>query len=469
MKRVAIVGGGLTGLAAAYYLGKAQPDWLIDVYEASHRWGGKIQTKRVDGFVVEMGPDSYLARKTHMTQLVEDLGLGGDLVANATGQAYVYDKGQIYPIPGGAIMGIPTEFIPFAKSPLISWSGKIRAGLDFFKAPCHLDESGDISIGHFFLYHLGQEMMDKLIEPLLSGIYGGDVYKISLMATFPHFLQVEQKYGNMVKGMMNAAKAHKKAGVDKSMRGGDTHKGLFRQLQGGLYSLIEAIVEQMPPNISLHLGCPVRTIEKRGAMYRLALGERQEALVDRVIITTPPASYKQWFGQDAGFSPITHMEQTSCAIAIMAFDKASFDANLLGSGLLVTRKTHTPVTACTNLSQKWPQTTPDDKVVLRVFLGKPGDRTVQESSDDQLAGIAVKEIHTLLGFTAQPQWVEINRLIDCMPQYYVGHKARITEVASYVKSHYPGLHLIGTPFDGIGIPDGVRQAMELVESLSADR
>ena len=166
--------------------------------------------------------------------------------------------------------------------------------------------------------------------------------------------------------------------------------------------------------------------------------------------------------------PLYTMDQTSCAIAIMAFEKDSVDANLLGSGLLVTRKTDTPVTACTNLSQKWPQTTPEDKIVLRVFLGKPGNHAVEEHDDEGLKALAVEEIHKLLGFTAKPSWVEINRLVHCMPQYYVGHKVAIDKVRQYIHDTYPRLYTIGTPFDGIGIPDGVKQAKELVEKLKKE-
>lgn len=492
MKRVAVIGGGLTGLAAAYYLGQAKPEWTIDLYEAHEQLGGKIQTKRMDDFVVELGPDSYLARKSEMTDLICDLGLADQLVANATGQAYVYTEGHIHPIPGGAIMGIPTKMGPFISSKLISWSGKLRAGLDFFKSPVALDQNGDISIGHFFLHHLGQEMMDKLIEPLLSGIYGGDIYKISIQSTFPHFVQVEQKYGNMVRGMIHAGRAHKKAGVNHVTKNtavaeGDIEPappykqgakrqappilkgGLFRQLKGGLYAAIEAIEEQMPHNVSIHKGTGIGSLvyNKDSDTYRLGFAGG-ESCVDDVIIATPPAAYRTWFAEDKAMEPLYTMDQTSCAIAIMAFEKDSFDANLLGSGLLVTRKTDTPVTACTNLSQKWPQTTPEDKIVLRVFLGKPGNTAVEDHDDEGLKRLAVDEIHKLLGFKAEPSWVEINRLVHCMPQYYVGHRAMIDKVRQHIQETYPRLYCIGTPFDGIGIPDGVKQARELVEKLEKE-
>lgn len=532
---VTIVGGGLTGLTAAYYLGHAKPDWNITLYEQAPRFGGKIQTQRVDDFVVELGPDSYLGRKTEMTDLIYDLGLGDTLVSNETGQAFVYDKGSIHPIPGGSIMGIPTEMMPFVKATLISWPGKLRAGLDYFKKPYQLDKNGDVSIGHFFQYHLGQEMMDKLIEPLLAGIYGGDIYKISLLSTFPHFIQVEQKYGNMVKGMMAAKMGHSKAGVTKAAKGAvaegdvpragkgtmtdrqfESHEaksakaqadmasrkgtaaqsGMFRQLTGGLESVITAIVKAMPSNVTLHTSALVSDIRYTDGQYaldvvkqdsedcncngQLASRENSDAETshntsvtsdevtgnaDQVIICTPPATYNQWFKDDAGFDFLRSMEQSSCAIAIMAFDKSNFDGELKGSGLLITRNTDTPLTACTILNQKWPQTTPDDKIVLRVFIGKPGNDVVEHLNDKELSELAVKEIQRIMSFSTQPEWVRINRLIHCMPQYNVGHRAGIKAVREHVAEHYPNLHLIGTPFDGIGIPDGVKQAKELVQSI----
>ena len=539
---VTIVGGGLTGLTAAYYLGHAKPDWNITLYEQAPRFGGKIQTQRVDDFVVELGPDSYLGRKTEMTDLIYDLGLGDTLVSNETGQAFVYDKGSIHPIPGGSIMGIPTEMMPFVKATLISWPGKLRAGLDYFKKPYQLDKNGDVSIGHFFKYHLGQEMMDKLIEPLLAGIYGGDIYKISLLSTFPHFIQVEQKYGNMVKGMMAAKMGHSKAGVTKAAKGAvaegdvpragkgtmtdrqfESHEaksakaqadmasrkgtaaqsGMFRQLTGGLESVITAIVEAMPSNVTLHTSALVSDIRYTDGQYALdvvkqdsedcncngqlasrensnaesslntkassddvtANADKVTTNADHMIICTPPATYNQWFKDDAGFDFLRSMEQSSCAIAIMAFDKSTFDGELKGSGLLITRNTDTPLTACTILNQKWPQTTPDDKIVLRVFIGKPGNDVVEHLNDEELSELAVKEIQRIMSFSTRPEWVRINRLIHCMPQYNVGHRAGIKAVREHVAENYPNLHLIGTPFDGIGIPDGVKQAKELVQSI----
>lgn len=453
MSRVAVIGGGLTGLTAAYYLSQAKPDWQIDVFEQEDRFGGKIKTKRVDGYVVEVGPDSYLARKQAMTDLITELGLGDTIVTNATGQAFIYDRGAMYPLPGGAIVGIPTEFVPFAKSTLLSWAGKIRAMQDYFKSPYPTD--GDVSIGDFFKYHLGQEMMDKLIEPLLSGIYGGDIYELSLDATFPEFHSLERKHGNMVKGMLAARKQRASSHIKPS--------GQFRQLTGGLESIIDALVSQMPANVTLHKSTPVTAIEKVTQGY--VLGGTVKSPYNDVIITTPPQSYKAWFQADPHFEELMHMDLSSCAIAVMGFDRASFDASLDGTGFVITRKSETPLTACTYITAKWPQTTPQDKVVLRVFMGKPGDDTVQRLDEDALKELAIREIQRIMKFTATPIWVELTRLNKSMPQYKVGHRELVGRLKDYAHKAYPGLHMIGTPFDGVGMPDGVRQAHELVQHM----
>ncbi|WP_295238694.1 protoporphyrinogen oxidase [Veillonella sp.] len=453
MSRVAVIGGGLTGLTAAYYLSQAKPDWQIDVFEQEDRFGGKIKTKRVDGYVVEVGPDSYLARKQAMTDLITELGLGDTIVTNATGQAFIYDRGAMHPLPGGAIVGIPTEFVPFAKSTLLSWAGKIRAMQDYFKSPYPTD--GDVSIGDFFKYHLGQEMMDKLIEPLLSGIYGGDIYELSLDATFPEFHSLERKHGNMVKGMLAARKQRASSHIKPS--------GQFRQLTGGLESIIDALVGQMPANVTLHKSTPVTAIEKVAQGY--VLGGTVKSPYNDVIITTPPQSYKAWFQEDPHFEELMYMDLSSCAIAVMGFDRASFDASLDGTGFVITRKSETPLTACTYITAKWPQTTPQDKVVLRVFMGKPGDDTVQRLDEDALKELAIREIQRIMKFTATPIWVELTRLNKSMPQYKVGHRELVGRLKDYAHKAYPGLHMIGTPFDGVGMPDGVRQAHELVQHM----
>ena len=451
--KVAIIGGGLTGLSAAYYMGKAFPNWDIHVLESSNRWGGKVQTKRRDGYVVEVGPDSYLARKTSMTDLVQELGLGDTLVRNATGESYIYHQGQMKTIPGGSIIGIPTEFLPFAMSSLLSWSGKLRAGLDIFKKPYPGNE--DMSIDAFFRYHLGDELVNLLIEPLLSGIYGGDLKRLSLLGTFPEFRQLEQKHGNLVKGMMAMQGMRKQSGA--------ATEGQFAQLTGGLESLVDALVEQMPKNVSLRTSTEVLEASYTDKLYTVQTQNGTDSY-DRLVITTPPKAYEKFFVGDEKFEDLRHMEQSSCAIVIMSLSKLAFTKPLQGTGFVITRSTETPLTACTYISSKWPQTTPQDKVVLRVFLGKPTDSTVDTHSEEELCELALSEIRNILKFTGNPEWMEVVRLQKSMPQYEVGHKGRVATLMGHVQEHYPGLALIGTPFKGVGMPDGIKQAYELVEA-----
>lgn len=451
--KVAIIGGGLTGLSAAYYMGKAFPNWDIHVLESSNRWGGKVQTKRRDGYVVEVGPDSYLARKTSMTDLVQELGLGDTLVRNATGESYIYHQGQMKPIPGGSIIGIPTEFLPFAMSSLLSWFGKLRAGLDIFKKPYPGNE--DMSIDAFFRYHLGDELVSLLIEPLLSGIYGGDLKRLSLLGTFPEFRQLEQKHGNLVKGMMAMQGMRKQSGA--------ATEGQFSQLTGGLESLVDALVEQMPKNVSLHTSTEVLEASYTDKLYTVQTQNGTDSY-DRLVITTPPKAYEKFFVGDEKFEDLRHMEQSSCAIVIMSLPKSAFTKPLQGTGFVITRSTETPLTACTYISSKWPQTTPQDKVVLRVFLGKPTDSTVDTHSEEELCELALSEIQKILGFAGNPEWMEVVRLQKSMPQYEVGHKERVATLMKHVAEHYSGLALIGTPFKGVGMPDGIKQAYELVEA-----
>ena len=451
--KVAIIGGGLTGLSAAYYMGKAFPNWDIHVLESLNRWGGKVQTKRRDGYVVEVGPDSYLARKTSMTDLVQELGLGDTLVRNATGESYIYHQGQMKPIPGGSIIGIPTEFLPFAMSSLLSWFGKLRAGLDIFKKPYPGNE--DMSIDAFFRYHLGDELVNLLIEPLLSGIYGGDLKRLSLLGTFPEFRQLEQKHGNLVKGMMAMQGMRKQSGA--------ATEGQFAQLTGGLESLVDALVEQMPKNVSLRTSTEVLEASYTDKLYTVQTQNGTDSY-DRLVITTPPKAYEKFFVGDEKFEDLRHMEQSSCAIVIMSLSKLAFTKPLQGTGFVITRSTETPLTACTYISSKWPQTTPQDKVVLRVFLGKPTDSTVDTHSEEELCELALSEIRNILKFTGNPEWMEVVRLQKSMPQYEVGHKERVATLMDHVQEHYPGLALIGTPFKGVGMPDGIKQAYEMVEA-----
>lgn len=219
-RRVVILGGGITGLTTAFYLQKEAREknlpLEIILVEASHRLGGKIQTVVKDGYVIERGPDSFLARKKSASRLAEEVGIGDTLVSNTAGKSYVLVKERLHPMPGGSIMGIPTQIGPFITTGLFSLTGKMRAAADFVMPKS--DPAQDQSLGYFFRRRLGDEVVENLIEPLLSGIYAGDIDQMSLMSTFPQFYEVEQKYRSLVLGMKKATPSQRKAHSQKAVR-----------------------------------------------------------------------------------------------------------------------------------------------------------------------------------------------------------------------------------------------------------
>jgi protoporphyrinogen oxidase len=234
VKRVAIVGAGITGLSAMHYLLKEGSGMTVDLYEASDRAGGKVNTHIRDGYTIELGPESYLARKEVMTELAYEVGLGDTLVRNQTGQAYIYAKNKLSPVPKGTMLGVPMELSPLLTTDLVSWTGKLRAGLDFLKPAMPLYK--DISVGEFFRARFGDDLLEHMIEPLLAGVYGTDIDKLSLMSTYPNFKETEEEYGSLMKGLM-AEKKDKAAAPKKKT-------GAFLQFKDGLQSFIDRLVSE---------------------------------------------------------------------------------------------------------------------------------------------------------------------------------------------------------------------------------
>ncbi|KRK59586.1 protoporphyrinogen oxidase [Limosilactobacillus antri DSM 16041] len=232
------------------------------------------------------------------------------------------------------------------------------------------------------------------------------------------------------------------------------------------------MISQMPDNVTLHKNSSVSAIEyqqgHQDGSFHLMINDNTAITANNVIITTPPDCYKHWFMDDNAFDTVRQMSLGSCAITMMSFDRASFNAELKGNGFVITRATQTPLTACTFISNKWTATVPKDRVVLRAFIGKPGDSTIANHSNAELGEIALHELQRILHFSAKPQWVETNRLVQSIPQYTVGHLDRVAKLKQHVATTYPGLFLIGTPYGGVGMPDCIRQAKTAVERLTQE-
>lgn len=460
--RVIVIGGGITGLAAAYYLQKESREkgntLEVTLIEASHRLGGKIQTATNDGgYVIEKGPDSFLARKQSASRLIKEVGLQDKLVYNSSGKSYVLVKGKLHPMPGGSIMGIPTQIAPFITTGLFSPWGKVRASADFFLPATQT--KGDLSLGQFFRRRLGDEVVENLIEPLLSGIYAGDIDNLSLMSTFPQFYQVEQKHGSLIKGMRHAAPPKPLAGSE-----GQKPKGMFLTVSSGLQSLVERIEEKLEKG-SVYKGIRVEKIEKRGNGYEVHLNNSTVLGADSIVLATPHLATAAILENYHFASSLKEMEATSVATVALAYPESAIKKDIDGTGFVVSRNNDYTITACTWTHKKWPHSTPKGKVLLRCYVGKAGDEAIVNQTDEEIIKVVLDDLNKTMDIDSSPELTMVTRWKDSMPQYTVGHKERIAELLQQMKNQLPGVFLAGSSYSGLGIPDCIDQGEEAVSNV----
>ncbi|UJL47585.1 protoporphyrinogen oxidase [Virgibacillus sp. NKC19-16] len=462
-KNIVVVGGGITGLTAAYYLQKEIKEkrlpYDVKLVEASNRLGGKIKTMKRDGFTIEQGPDSLLARKQPAVKLVEELGLQDQIVRNATGQSYILVKNKLHKMPKGTFMGIPKNIRPLLSSNLISAKGKGRALVDLVLP--RGKEAADQSLGVFFRRRFGNELLINQIDPLLSGIHSGDIDEMSLKATYPIFYKLEQEYGSVMKGLKKTMPK-----PDKSKEKNPT--GAFFSLENGLETLIDSLAEKLDED-TVTVSNPVDHVEKKDNGYHLLLSNGDVEKADVVIMATPHFTVPRLFSQYDFFKTLDDMPATSTANVVLAFDQSAIKKDIDGTGFLVSKSSNYRITACTWTHKKWPITTPDGKILLRCYVGRPNDQSVVDMTDAELTEIVLKDLKKTMKITSDPEFSVITRWKNARPQYTVGHLERITAVRNQTRKYLPGTFLTGSSYDGVGIPDcidqGEKTAHEVVEFL----
>ncbi|WP_191566100.1 protoporphyrinogen oxidase [Metabacillus idriensis] len=451
-QKVVIIGGGITGLSAAFYLQKEMIDHDLQIesilIEASPRLGGKIQTVHKDGFIIERGPDSFLERKASAPQFVKDVGLQTELVNNATGRSFVLVGDRLHPIPAGAVMGIPTQVLPFVTTGLFSILGKARAAGDYILPAGR--ESGDQSLGHFFRRRLGNEVVENLIEPLLSGIYAGDIDKLSLMSTFPQFHRVEQDHRSLILGM--------KKGLPRANQKHDParKKGIFQTVKGGLQTLVDA-AERKLTNTKILKGVKVESITKKVVGYVLKLSNGDVIEADTLIVTTPHQQTANMLPDKENYHYLQEMPSTSVATVAMAFPEESIDIEGNGTGFVISRNGDYTITACTWTHRKWPHTVPAGKALIRAYVGKAGDQAIVEQPDHEIIAAVLEDLNKIMKIEQKPDFTVVSRWKEAMPQYNVGHQEQIQEIEEKIISSYPGVFLAGASYAGVGIPDCIDQ------------
>ncbi|WP_313800577.1 protoporphyrinogen oxidase [Cytobacillus sp.] len=459
-KKVIIIGGGITGLATAYYLQKeAREKGLsldVKLVEATQRLGGKIQTVVKDGFVIERGPDSFLARKQSAARLAKEVGMENELIRNTAGKSFVLARERLHPMPGGSIMGIPTQIAPFITTGLFSFPGKIRAAADFVLPRSNARK--DQALGEFFRRRLGDEVVENLIEPLLSGIYAGDIDQLSLMSTFPQFYQVEQKYRSLILGMKKSTPSQPKSTGEKK------DKGMFLTFKTGLQSFIDAIEEKLEPS-SVLKGVRVVGIDKNEDEYELELENGEVLTADSVVLSVPHHITPSLFKHHRLFDAFKEMPSTSVATVALAFPKEAIEKDIEGTGFVVSRNSDYTITACTWTHKKWPHAAPDGKVLLRCYVGRPGDEAVVDVTDDEMVNIVLNDLNKTMNITMAPDFAVVSRWKDSMPQYTVGHKERIDNVMNELTAELSGVYVAGSSYDGLGMPDCIDQGENAVQQV----
>lgn len=461
-RQVVIIGGGLTGLSAAFYVRKFYSERgltpQITVLEKGNTLGGKIETLEKDNFVIEKGPDSFLARKTAMIDLAKELGLEDELVSMNPDakKTYIVSGGKLHPMPSGLVLGIPTELGPFLRSGLVSWSGKARAMLDLVMPPRQSEE--DESLGLFIERRLGSEVLQNVTEPLLAGIYAGDTYKLSLQSTFPQFGEVERAYGSLIKGMMTGKKPV------------ETHTGTkrsaFLTFRKGLQTLVNGLVSSLS-DVDCRLETEAAEIRRTGPeAYEVVLASGEVLAADDVIVTVPAFAAAELLRPHVDVAALDAINYVSVANVVMAFDRKDVTGLFDGSGFLVPRKEGLNITACTWTGIKWLHTSPDDKMLLRCYVGRSGDEEKPFLPEEELTELVLGDLKRLMNITARPLFTEITRLPKSMPQYPVGHLQQVAELSRQLQESMPGVYATGAAFYGVGLPDCIKQAKELAEQMA---
>jgi oxygen-dependent protoporphyrinogen oxidase len=483
---VLIVGGGLSGLATAYYLGRA--GIRSTIIEKAGRLGGLIKTDRALGCELEAGPDSFLATKTAVAELAVELG--GGLPQKIIGsndsarRIFILRGGKLVPMPAGMSMMVPSEWGPVLRSPLFGFATKLRLLRETFTKP--RQRTGDFSVGDLVASHFGSEMLEYITEPLLSGVYGGDSASLSARSVLPRFVGFEEQYGSLIKGVRSAKGADARRQSELEVRkpsGGAldpatvlrefseanrTPAGsgsLFQSFEGGMQTLTDALSKAVQEYAGVIHG-EVTKVEKVETGWRVRLGS--EFISTRhLVLATPAWAGAKLLDQSA---PSLAMElaaipYSSAVLAMLVFDKAAVTDTLKGFGFLVPPSERQTIAAATWVKTKFPSRIPDGLVALRAFIVGAQAEQLSSQPKEQVLTAVRKDFGRIMGVHADPVFHTLYSWPKSMPQYVVGHGQRVNRTRLALAA-LPGLSLTGNYFDGVGIPDCIRLAKQAAKHIA---
>jgi oxygen-dependent protoporphyrinogen oxidase len=460
MRRIAIIGGGISGLSAAFDLEQRRRtagDVEYILYESSPRLGGVLRTEHIQGCVVEAGPDSFVTEKPWAANLAGEIGLGDQLLGSndADRKTYILTRGRLIELPDGLMFMVPTKIVPTGLSPLFSWKTKFRMAQELFHPPRVVNH--DESVADFVERHYGREIVDRLADPLLSGVYGGDSANLSVRAVLPRFAEMERTHGSLGRAML-AARKKMSAGPRKAA------PPLFTSLKNGMQHLTETLVSKLNP-ASLATNVAVKTAVPDSGGWRVTAAERSERF-EAVIVALPGlAAAEVLMDASSALSLELAGIQYSSSITVgIAYGKDDRQSLPPGFGFLVPRSEGQKLLAATFVHNKFPHRAPEDIALLRCFFAGSVAEEVWALSDEQLIGIVRNELQQIVGLRAEPLFARVYRWKSAMAQYGVGHLERLERIEA-IRKRIPGLALAGNGYRGIGVPDCVRSGRDAVKLL----
>ena len=458
MKRIAIIGGGISGLSAAYALEEKRRAGLelqYVLYEASARFGGVLVTDRVDGCILEAGPDSFLTEKPWATDLCAKLGLAGQLIGSndAERKTYILVRGKLVEMPDGLMFMVPTKLAPTIFSPLFSTQTKLRMAQEWFHPPHKAN--GDETVAAFVDRHYGPEMVDRLADPLLSGVYGGEASQLSVRAVLPRFAEMEAKYGSLGRAMLAARSAARNPKTSP--------RPLFTSLENGMQQMVDALVGTVDTS-ALNTGATVQAVAPEAGSWVVSAGLQSDEF-DAVILALPTkaaANLLQRCGPQLA-AELGAVEYSSSVTVALGYDKQVRDSLPPGFGFLVPRSEGKRMLAATFVHNKFPHRAPEDRAILRCFLGGARGEQMLALSEEEILSIVREELDQILQLRAEPLFARVFKWRGAMAQYGVGHLERLERLEA-LRQKLPGLALAGNGYSGIGVPDCVRSGTAAVDT-----
>ena len=459
LKTVVVVGGGITGLCTMHYLQKQKKEKNLDIrlvlVEKNEFLGGKIHSEHDQGFIMETGADSIVARHQSVMPLVQELGLENDLVYNGTGISYIYTNNTLHAIPADSVFGIPTSIESLNSSTLVSPQGKKEALKDLELPNDRFTK--DSSIGEFLEYFLGKELVEKQIAPVLSGVYSGDLYKLTMASTLPYLLDYKEQYGSIIKGFGANREQFQKSANKK-----------FISFKNGLSQLIDRLAETLT-DVEFIKGVATTNIEKQGEQYICSFDKHEDIVADFVVLSTPHAVTSEILKDKAIDQDLNTIHTASIIAVYVGFDIPDENLPADGTGYIVSGNNDVKCNACTWTSRKWKHTSESGNLLIRVFYksANPLFKDLKHLSEEEITAIVLDDIKKSLKLNGKPTVVNITKWNDLMPIYGMEHATMVKSLNAQLEEKYPNVLLAGCSYYGVGIGSCIQNGQDTAQKIAS--